>query len=101
MAPRTDLEPSFKTNVLSVQLVTSHFFPLLQKGSLKKIVNVSSTVGSFSMSRAFSFMPAPAYKITKAALNMLTYQYALTYAEEGFTIIAVSPGVSSPYADHR
>jgi NAD(P)-dependent dehydrogenase (short-subunit alcohol dehydrogenase family) len=36
---------------------------------------------------------APAYKITKAALSMLTYQYALEYEKEGFTIFQVSPGV--------
>ena len=39
-------------------------------------------------------MPVPAYKISKAALNMLTLQYAQTYASEGFTFLAVSPGVS-------
>jgi NAD(P)-dependent dehydrogenase (short-subunit alcohol dehydrogenase family) len=36
---------------------------------------------------------APAYKITKAALNMLTVQYALEYEKEGFIIFAISPGV--------
>lgn len=38
--------------------------------------------------------PTPAYKITKAALNMLTVQYAQDYASEGFTFLSVSPGVS-------
>lgn len=39
-------------------------------------------------------MPVPAYKISKAALNMLTVQYAQAYANEGFTFMAISPGVS-------
>lgn len=39
-------------------------------------------------------MPVPAYKISKAALNMLTLQYAQEYANEGFTFMAISPGVS-------
>lgn len=38
-------------------------------------------------------MPVPAYKITKAALNMLTVQYAQAYAKEGFTFMSLSPGV--------
>lgn len=42
-------------------------------------------------------MPGPAYKITKAALNMLTAQYAHTYAKEGFVIFALSPGVCLPF----
>ncbi|KAJ5084549.1 C-factor [Penicillium alfredii] len=37
-------------------------------------------------------MPSPAYKITKAALNSLTVQYALDYKKEGFTIFAFAPG---------
>jgi NAD(P)-dependent dehydrogenase (short-subunit alcohol dehydrogenase family) len=39
--------------------------------------------------------PTPAYKISKAALSMLTVQYAQDYESEGFTFLAVSPGVSS------
>lgn len=35
----------------------------------------------------------PAYNITKAALNMLTVQYALSLGDEGFTVFCVSPGV--------
>ncbi|XHG05982.1 hypothetical protein AWENTII_009194 [Aspergillus wentii] len=44
------------------------------------------------MASNYKFMPVPAYKITKAALNMLTVQYAQSYADEGFTFFAVSPG---------
>lgn len=46
-------------------------------------------------SPAYSAMPAPAYKISKAALNMLTVQYAESLAKEGFTVFAISPGVSN------
>ncbi|KAL8643140.1 MAG: hypothetical protein Q9228_000265 [Teloschistes exilis] len=38
-------------------------------------------------------MPIPAYKISKAALNMLTVQYALSLEKEGFTFIIMSPGL--------
>ena len=38
--------------------------------------------------------PTPAYKITKAALSMLTVQYALSLKSEGFVVVAMSPGVS-------
>lgn len=43
--------------------------------------------------RAVSYAPCPAYKISKAALNALTVQYALSYEEEGFIFLSVSPGV--------
>ena len=46
------------------------------------------------MADAFKSMPVPAYKISKAALSMLTVQYAHQYANDGFTFLGISPGVS-------
>ncbi|KAH7312569.1 short-chain dehydrogenase-like protein [Stachybotrys elegans] len=86
------LESTFRTNVTSAHLVTSAMLPLLRKGSLKKVVNVSSTVGSIALAPGYSHVPVPAYTITKAALNMLTKQYALSLGKEGFTVISISPG---------
>ena len=37
----------------------------------------------------------PSYKISKAALNMLTVNYASDLANESFTVIAINPGVSA------
>jgi NAD(P)-dependent dehydrogenase (short-subunit alcohol dehydrogenase family) len=45
------------------------------------------------MADVFRRMPNPAYKISKAALNMLTIQYAKQYQDEGFTFLGISPGV--------
>jgi NAD(P)-dependent dehydrogenase (short-subunit alcohol dehydrogenase family) len=39
--------------------------------------------------------PLPAYKVSKAALNALTMQYALALQKEGFVVVAINPGVSS------
>ncbi|KAB2576424.1 C-factor [Lasiodiplodia theobromae] len=88
----SDLDDTFKINVTGVHNVTSAFIPLLEKGNLKKVVNISTTLGSMAMAKNYAQMPVPSYKITKAALNMLTVQYALDFAEKGFTFIAVSPG---------
>ena len=54
----------------------------------------STTLGSFAKAELYREAPAPAYKISKAALNMLTLQYAYQYEAEGFTFLAVTPGVS-------
>jgi len=87
-----DLNNVLTTNVTAVHLVTQAFLPLLEKGNLKKIVNITSTLGSISLAGEFLSSPAPAYKISKAALNMLTVQYASQQAEHGFTIFCISPG---------
>ena len=50
-------------------------------------------MGSISHASRFVMAPTPAYKVSKAALNMLTVQYALEFGNDGFTVIALSPGV--------
>jgi NAD(P)-dependent dehydrogenase (short-subunit alcohol dehydrogenase family) len=42
----------------------------------------------------FTWASYPAYKISKAALNSLTVQYSLDHAKDGFTFVAIAPGVS-------
>lgn len=39
------------------------------------------------------FQPTPAYKVSKAAVNMLTVQWAESLENDGFTILALCPGV--------
>ncbi|CAG8952524.1 hypothetical protein HYFRA_00009628 [Hymenoscyphus fraxineus] len=87
-----DLDSTFHNNVTSVHIVTRTFLPLLSEGKEKKVVNMSTTVGSISMAPTYSIMAVPAYKVSKAALNMLTVQYAQSYEKEGFTFLAISPG---------
>ncbi|KAL8765506.1 MAG: hypothetical protein Q9209_007440 [Squamulea sp. 1 TL-2023] len=87
-----NLAESFTINVLGVHWVTRTFLPLLQKGTQKKVANISSTLGSITLSHMAHYLPAPAYKISKAAMNSLTVQYALDYEKEGFTFMAISPG---------
>lgn len=101
-------------NVVGVQRVTAAFFPLLEQGLQKKIINVyvldqelhllrkltriirSSGLGSFAYAPHVVSMPSDAYNISKTALNMLTVRWAHQYADAGFTIVSISPGVSTP-----
>ncbi|KAH7394637.1 short-chain dehydrogenase/reductase SDR [Pyrenochaeta sp. MPI-SDFR-AT-0127] len=87
-----DLDKVFKINVGGVNSVIHAFLPLLRKGDVKKIINVSTTLGSIAMSSIYRQQPTPAYKISKAALNMLTVQYALDLEDAGFTVLAICPG---------
>ncbi|KAG2419104.1 hypothetical protein HFD88_002208 [Aspergillus terreus] len=87
-----DLDDTFHANVTSTHMVTQAFLPLLRKGERKLVTNISTTLGSIGVASTFKSNPVPAYKITKAALNMLTKQYAEDLADEGFTFLAVSPG---------
>lgn len=37
-------------------------------------------------------VPTHAYKISKAAMNMMSKQYAIEHAKEGFVFLCISPG---------
>ncbi|KAM0800399.1 hypothetical protein BDR22DRAFT_245902 [Usnea florida] len=87
-----DLQPVLSTNVLAVHHVSSTFLPLLERGREKKLVNITSTLGSMGLNAYTKTMPFPAYKISKAALNMLTIQYANDLEARGFTVFCISPG---------
>ncbi|KAF2219778.1 hypothetical protein BDZ85DRAFT_298684 [Elsinoe ampelina] len=82
----------FDTNVTGPHRVIRSFLPLLKAGSEKKVINISSTLGSVAWADGFALAPGQAYKISKSALHMLNKQYAIDHAEEGFTFLCISPG---------
>ncbi|PWY96129.1 short chain oxidoreductase [Aspergillus sclerotioniger CBS 115572] len=88
----SDLNDTFNVNVTGPHVMIQAFLPLLRRGAMKKIVNISSSVGSIAKQPVFRELPAPSYKITKAALNMITVLYSQELAEEGFIVFCVSPG---------
>lgn len=53
----------------------------------------STTLGSISLQPIKRLVTTPSYKVTKAALNMLTVIYAHELEHEGFTVFCISPGV--------
>ena len=75
-----DASQVFETNVFGVVRVTHAFLPLLGKSAQPVIVNVSSGMGSFTAvtdpERAEAKVSVPLYSASKAAVSMLTVQYA-------------------------
>jgi NAD(P)-dependent dehydrogenase (short-subunit alcohol dehydrogenase family) len=94
-----DAEKVFQTNLFGIVRVVHYFLPLLRKSQEPLIVNVSSGVGSFSAThdpnRIESGIVSPFYAASKAAVLMLTSQYAkalpdirVNAADPGFTATA-------------
>lgn len=81
------LGETFATNVTGTLRVTQAMLPLLQRSADPRIVNVSSGAGQLDGDP----QPwAPAYSISKTALNMLTQQ--LTAALPQFIVNSMCPG---------
>ncbi|MFG1905033.1 SDR family NAD(P)-dependent oxidoreductase [Micromonospora carbonacea] len=84
-------------NVVGVVRATTAFLPLLRRSADPVIINVSSGMGLLEVthdpSRVESTYLAPAYTSSKAALVMLTTQYAK--ALTGIRINAADPGYTA------
>ena len=79
---------SFETNVFGVIEVCRVFAPDMSRAQYGRIVNVSSGAGQLATMSAY----APAYSMSKAALNALTRILAHTYRASGVLVNAVDPG---------
>ena len=84
----------FDTNAVGIVRVTEAALPLLRQSANPVIVNVSSALGSFAANhdpgRPASSVPAIVYGASKAAVSMLTVQYARAVPE--VRVNAVEPG---------
>lgn len=94
----------FGINVLGPIRVMHAFLPLLRAAEHPRIVNVSSGVGSFQRilrpGSVENAVTLPVYPATKAALTMLTVQYAR--ALKGILINAADPGYTdTEFNNHR
>ena len=75
----------FDTNVVGIIRVTEAALPLLRRSDNPVVVNVSSALGSFwathEPSRPASHYPSIVYGSSKAAVSMITVQYAKAVPE--------------------
>lgn len=84
----SDIADHINVNVGGAFLAAKYLYPLIKAGSSKKIINISSKLGSIELSQGSSIP----YSISKTGLNMLTKQQALEYKADGVTVISLSPG---------
>ncbi|PGH47505.1 SDR family oxidoreductase [Streptomyces sp. Ru87] len=106
-----EMRVMFEVNVFGVVTVTHAFLPLLRRSAAPRIVNVSSTTGSLTLTSEGADLPGDAdrrmaYTCSKAALNMLTVQYAMAFARDPesahIKINSATPGwTATDINDHR
>ncbi|KAI8334247.1 4-dihydrotrisporin dehydrogenase [Chlamydoabsidia padenii] len=80
----------FKTNVVGTSNVTQAALPLLRQKQTRKIINISSVVGSVTLNVHGSHMPQ--YGTSKAAENYITKAFSVALKEEHFAVLALHPG---------
>lgn len=87
----------YDTNAVGIVRVTEAALPLLAESANPVIVNVSSALGSFwathEPTRPASRFVSLVYGSSKAAVSMLTVQYAMAYP--AVKVNAVEPGITA------
>jgi len=73
-------------NLKGMWLTCKHVLPVMREQQAGAVVNVSSLA-------AIAATPLFAYKVTKAAVNALTQQLAITNARHGIRVNAILPGL--------
>jgi NAD(P)-dependent dehydrogenase (short-subunit alcohol dehydrogenase family) len=86
--PPDDYRRTFAANLFGAIAVCRAFVPGMAKRGYGRVVNVSSGAGQLSTMSTY----APAYSMSKAALNAFTRLLAATYQGRGVLANAADPG---------
>ena len=95
-APMDLVRRTFEPNVFGVMMVIQAMLPMLRRSRAARIVNVSSGLGSLTLSSEvgskFNLKPMLSYNVSKAAVNAITVQFASELRESGIKINSADPG---------
>jgi NAD(P)-dependent dehydrogenase (short-subunit alcohol dehydrogenase family) len=88
-----------ETNFLAQVSVTQSFLPLIKQSKAGRIVNMSSSIGSVTISSEHLHQNGPKppripYAASKAALNMFTVMLAKELRPEGIKVNSADPGLT-------
>ena len=87
--PVEDLERSLQVNTLGAARVTQALLPNMRRGKRRLIAALSSGLASLEKNREGGWI---AYRVSKAALNMLVRTMAAELRPDGFTCVLIDPG---------
>ena len=79
----------FNVNIVGPMRVTQALLPALHRGGGKLVMNMSSGLGSIANNSRGS---STDYRASKAALNMVSRNLAMELKDDGFIVVAMSPG---------
>ncbi|KAJ5363522.1 short-chain dehydrogenase [Penicillium cataractarum] len=89
---RRIFDPPFSTGIYGGIWTTNAFLPLIEKGTQKKIVHISSAMADLDLINTTGISYGVAYSIGKAGMNVQVAKYAAELAPKGIKVLALSPG---------
>ncbi|KAF4979148.1 hypothetical protein FZEAL_4576 [Fusarium zealandicum] len=82
----------FSTAVYGALWATNAFLPLIEKGSSKKIIHISTGLVDLNTIRVAGISDSIFYSVAKAAMNVQVAKYAVELKPKGIKTLALSPG---------
>ncbi|KAJ7472752.1 hypothetical protein FB451DRAFT_1036182 [Mycena latifolia] len=102
---RAIFEKTFAVNIFGAASTTEAFIPLLEKSTAARLVFVSSDLGSLTFradpNGKYNFVDGPAYRSSKAAMNMLALGYAHRFRAKGWKVNIHNPGYTATDLNHN
>jgi NAD(P)-dependent dehydrogenase (short-subunit alcohol dehydrogenase family) len=83
---------SLETDVFGPIFLTNALLPLIERGTEKKIIFMTSGMADISLIKEAGIPYAVAPAAGKAAMNVVAAKYAVELAEKGVKTLALSPG---------
>jgi NAD(P)-dependent dehydrogenase (short-subunit alcohol dehydrogenase family) len=88
----TEITKSYRVNVIGLINTITVFMPLVQRSSIKKIIALTSGMGSCDFVNQSGIDGGIPDSVSKAALNMLVAKYNVTYKSEGVFVMGICAG---------
>jgi len=90
---KSDMLYSTEVNVVGTMYTINAFLGLIRKGSVKKIISISSGMADPDVILKAGAQGSIIYAAAKAALNMVIVKYAIELKPEGIALMTLSPGI--------
>lgn len=88
-----DLRDSFDINVLGAIKTINAFLPLIKKGTVKKVITISSGMADLELINDLEIPVGAPYSISKGAVNVAMAKYNAVFKQEGILFLSISPGM--------
>ncbi|KAL4744041.1 hypothetical protein BDV11DRAFT_210735 [Aspergillus similis] len=93
IALEEELLANFKTNTVAQIHLFNIFLPLILRGTAKKVIAISSGHADVELVCNHNLAIAPAYAISKVALNMAVAKFSAQFSADGVLFLSVCPGM--------
>ncbi|KAM0511803.1 hypothetical protein ACHAPE_009479 [Trichoderma viride] len=88
-----DLLDSFNINVVGNIHLFNLYMPLVLKGSVKKVITISSGMADPDFVAKYKIASGAPYSISKAAMNVAVAKFSAQYSKDGVLFMSISPGL--------